>query len=219
MPLLLIDMLGIKSKWQQGKDAVQVAFDRFEEFVVDGLAASASPPFAGGIDSDAAAFVFESGSDLLRVAARIYSNAFDCEGEDGRYWLRGVVVPYAGEGLRAEQNLAAPFGHLTRAAHSPPLLDAIAVEQSGRIKGMRLLVASSAIDDELREEFKVAVDKKRYLSLFKRLDFSSYPPALNDSEWLDFLWMGLEIDEWEKRSRAVRDKMRFSATDDLEAVR
>ena len=76
MYLLLIDLLGVKARWAIGRAEAEVALQAFDQFVLSGLADAQVVPDDGGIDSDAAALVFEQLDDALRAARGIYLTAF-----------------------------------------------------------------------------------------------------------------------------------------------
>jgi hypothetical protein len=92
MFLLLIDMLGVKARWALGSAEATAALAAFDGFVLAGLDQAGVVPASGGIDSDAAALVFETIDDALAAAREIFMQAFRSGDPftDERYWLRGV---------------------------------------------------------------------------------------------------------------------------------
>lgn len=211
MFLLLIDLLGVKARWAKGRAEAESALAAFDKIVLDGLNAAGTTPATGGIDSDAAAFVFDDLGDALATARSIYLVAF-CTGDpltDERYWIRGVVMPMDGAETRTSVPLPAPHESISRSVYSPSLMDAVCVEASGHLKGMRVIVSSDVIDQSTRDRFAVKTNNG-HLVPFRRLNMSQYPPG----EWEDFLWMVPDDpDDWEEVNALARTRMRAAGRD------
>src|SRR5258705_1140032 len=143
MPLLFIDMLGVRARWNaEGRAGAVRAFSQFRSVITEAIQTrKRGTILRGGIESDSAAIICPS----LRVAVDIGRRAFRIafgrarSPNDERLWLRGVIV--AGndeEQFRREQPLAQGLEQVRVAEYSPSLLEAISAEKAG-FKGMRLL--------------------------------------------------------------------------------
>lgn len=214
MYLLLIDLLGVKARWARGTADAAIALEAFDEFVLTGLSEANATPRTGGIDSDAAAFVFDELDDALRAAQGIYVAAFTA-GEalaDPRYWIRGVILHTDTDDTRRDVSLPPPFAHLTRSDYTEPLMDAVCVEASGHLKGMRVIVQSSLVDTGLRDRFAIKT-RHGHLVPFRRLDMTHYP----DGDWQDYLWMvPSDPDNWTEIDAIARNRMRGAGPDGKE---
>src|SRR4051794_4261514 len=96
MPLLYVDVLGVKARWRSGGPSlVSATFARLESIVAESLEAVSGRPAAGGIQSDALGLVFETAEDAVRAGRALFAHAFDhsVANPGDQLWLRGVVSP------------------------------------------------------------------------------------------------------------------------------
>lgn len=221
MPLLYIDLLGMKSQWEVGGvPAARRRYRRFSDLVVDGLGAlPAGTEVGGGVQSDAAALTFRDVASAVIAGTAILCSAFDDGWSGDRVWLRGLISPHdwpLDSPLEKTKRLpGAPAGVFERHFYTP-LLNAINLEQSG-FRGQRLLIHQDLVTREVDEQLSIDVGG-RSLSLFRRLKSSPYPRVTAD--YLDVLWMvTADPAHWSRRSLHMRNLLRWSsAGGDAEVV-
>ena len=213
MPLLYVDLLGMKAQWQAG--GVPTARRRYAEFgdiIVEGL--RALPPgtdVGGGVQSDAAALTFTDARSAVVVGRAIFRTAFWSGWSSNRTWIRGLVSEHRwppGAPLEKARPLrGAPVGVFER-HFQRPLLNAINLEQSG-FRGQRLLIEETLLSEELERSLATYVGGRPFAPFIK-LDHSSYPRAVCDFK--DVLWM-LEgnDDEWRKSKLQMQNLLRWSS--------
>lgn len=211
--ILFIDLLGARANWKRGGViAATEAFQRFTNMFIAAIRVdAASHVVGGGIETDAAMFVFDSATAALTVARRLFLWAFDNANnpEATRLWLRGSLVPCGDEVEPRRQSLigSSCAGHVF--TYTPAALDAISIEKSG-FKGMRLVVRADAIDEVEREQMKVTMEEC-WLSPFKHLRYSSYPQTTG-VHFEDFLWMVCSNEEqWRDLSLHMTSRLRHSS--------
>lgn len=198
MPLLFVDMLGVKARWQHGgRAAAESTFQHFWGLIGFALREESPDTVSAGIlESDSFAIDCKSTGIALRIAKRLYRAAFTrtSENKDDRTWIRGVLL---------NRNSDQPLRRLTTFKTKAPidlmlytgdLLDAIAIEKSG-FRGMRFLVDPTLITAELREEARLSKEGY-YFVPFAKLRHSLYPTGPS-SGFYDYLWMAT-VDPEEK---------------------
>lgn len=214
MTILFADLLGVRSRWHEGgRDLAEQAFRDFRGFVakaINGL--SDREVTGGGIETDSAAIVCASTDIALDTGRRLFRYAFEQSSGDRerRFWLRGAIVPYGGNGqLRSSEGLGPKTPQIQSVRFDDDLLEAIQVEKSG-IKGMRLLVDERLCTPETVRRFRIQVGRKNIIPL-KRLRNSSYPGKVATG-YVDFFWMATG-DEYElqRYERLMAQKLRHSA--------
>ncbi len=209
--LLFVDMLGVKARWLQlGKDGAESAFKRFRGLIETATKQQTDAPASkGGMDADAAGFVFPKTEDAVRFARGLYYNAFFAakSESDERIWLRGVIMPAgADEDLRKRTILP---GNIELHEYSASMLEAIQVEKSG-FKGMRMVVEKTLLTRALRELFKASIQGKAFYP-FKKLAYAPLPERIADS-YEDFLWMASGDDkQWQGTNMAMANRLRWCA--------
>ncbi len=188
-------MLGVKSRWQSGgRDAAELAFTKFRNLCAISLAAETTADIQEAvIESDSFAAVCSSPKVAVRIAQRLYRQAFEShEKQEERVWLRGVIHGVQEvTALRSSGPLSVSLASVTVFTYASALLDAINVEKSG-IKGMRLLVDDRLISDSLTRDFSIRIEG-RAISRFSNLKHVGYPTRV-DGFYQDFLWMALPSD-------------------------
>jgi len=194
VPLLYVDVLGVKARWQAGgPERVSAAFALLEELVGETLDEVDTAPIAGGVQTDAAALVFDEVEAAVRMGRALFRRAFDrsVEQPEARLWLRGVISPVEStDELTTESPLRGDGDTLLVRRFSPDLLRAINVEQSG-VKGMRLLLDQELAGDELSDALVIPIGESGHVLPLKNLSYSLYPEGAGVSEagYADVLWM------------------------------
>ncbi len=190
MALLYVDLLGMKAQWRDGGvPAARRRYGEFGDLVAQALhTLPAGAAVGGGVQSDAAALTFEKTIDAVSVGRTLFRAAFRRGDSRSRTWIRGAICPHdwpaSAELEKTRQLPGAPPGVFER-HFKTPLLEAINLEQAG-FKGHRLLIAKSLLTPGIAAEMAVPVGGREY-DIFRRLDHSDYPPALDD--YVDVLWM------------------------------
>lgn len=216
MPLLYVDVLGVKARWRSGgPDLVVATYARFEQLLQDVLVSVQEQPISGGIESDAVALVFDTTVGALRVGRALFAAAFQYSADNAGdpLWLRGVVSPSEKEEALVVET---PFQHdnvLTTRHFSRGLLRAINIEQSGT-KGMRLLLDHELYADDVIDHLAIPIQSGRHLIAAKTLANSIYPrvPSASEAGYADVFWMVPDPlthwDQWRRQeirlSRALR---------------
>ena len=214
MVIFFIDMLGVRDKWAKGgRKGAEEAFIRFRNLIAHSLRAIKPEEITNGvIESDSAIIVCTNTSAALKVAKRIYVDAFSqtANNEDNRIWLRGVIIPQRKEAiLRWDKSFNKPYDHVKLMLYSDDLFDAIALEKSG-IKGMRLIVDKELVTEEILSEWLLKVEHLNFITL-KKLRNSPYPKNIQDG-YVDFLWMADLDDQVNKeQERLMALRLRKSA--------
>lgn len=215
MILLYLDILGTKAEWSRGgRPAVENACKRFRDRILTAAAAEgAALVRGGGIESDAAALLFDDVGAAVQVARRIYLDAFLVRptATRAREWLRGALLTVPDGELRTERAFGGQFRHLSYGAYSSGLLDAISVEKAG-YRGMRLLIEDALVSHGLRQLWRLEVNGRFFIP-FRKLSYSGYPARIADT-YQDFLWMGTVPDaEWGTMERTMAARLRLAAPD------
>jgi hypothetical protein len=213
MPLLYVDLLGMKSRFRAGgANAARAGQRQLRAVVRAGLAALPDDiDVSGGVQSDAAALQFLHATDAVTVGQEMMLEAFRRSSRQQRTWIRGVIMKRGGPRSRLDTQVQledAPRGVFER-QFKPVLMNAIHVEQSG-FRGQRLLIEDEVIDDEL-EAIHL---RHRYggadISVFCRLRYSRYPEPVCDG-FRDVLWMvPATLAAWERRKLRMLDLLRWS---------
>jgi hypothetical protein len=214
VPLLYIDVLGMKARWQSGDlDAVQRAYAQFERLVSDALAAMPDDTqFDASIQSDAVAVLFASVDSAVRVGRDIFRAAASLANAEERFWLRGVIVPAQPrfDSLENTTDQGHDFRRVRTRRFSDELLQAILVEQSGP-KGARLLIADELITTSLKDAYAIRVGTIHIVP-FRRLNNSSYPHP-DRGTFRDVLWMlpsPYDDLRWAQQQRTMDNALRWA---------
>lgn len=189
MVLVYVDALGMKARWASGSiESISDAYACFERRVRRVLASS--PPaggIGGGIQSDAAAFVFGDAIDAVRFGAALFRATFEEASEQDRLWLRGVIVPTdtsPGELIRVSS--LDHLGALQVRHFSDSMLQAINVEQ--RFKGPRLLVADAIVTQDVQDALAIPLGDLHVIPL-RQLDYAPPPDREVAGPWWDVLYL------------------------------
>ena len=212
--ILFIDLLGARARWKHGGLATSVAtFGQFTRSMIAAARPELPHVLDGGIETDAAAFVCDGPFSALRIARRAFLRAFETPkgAIRERLWLRGALVPSAGEPLRTERPAHGSGSQLRICTYSRDFFDAVAIEKSG-FQGMRLLVRRGVISPADRRDLAMSVGNRLIVPVM-RLKHSPYPPGpTNDLE--DFLWMAhQEAKDWRPILRHMSRRLRWSIAD------
>lgn len=226
--LLYIDALGLKALWRdKGQQAVKLSLSRFRDRIRSALSeASPRTVIEGGVQSDAAAILFEDPVEAVRVGVQLYLSVFmkavPDEQHRPRLWLRGVIVSSARS--TADHLLANPLTRERRLPdweqvrvllQSTDLFKAISQEQSG-FRGMRLLIEDDLVDATMTDALQLEVGQ-RPLYRTRRLTHSQYPARLKHSQ--DILWMLTDdAQEWAARQEQMTRLLRHAARNPDEFV-
>jgi hypothetical protein len=213
MPLLYVDLLGMKSRYRtRGVNAARSGQRQLRAVVLAGLSAlPADAKVSGGIQSDAAALQFLHATDAVTVGQAMMLEAVRRSSREQRVWIRGAIMRRGGPTSRLDTQVqldGAPMGVFER-QFKPVLMEAIHVEQAG-FRGERLLIAEDLVDDKL----EAAHARHRYdgtaISTFCRLRYSRYPEPVCDG-FRDFLWMvPATLSAWDRRRGRMLDLLRWS---------
>jgi hypothetical protein len=220
MVILFVDLLGVRDRWRHGGRAeAELAFVTLRTALVSALrGVHPERMLEGGIETDAVTLVFETPAEAVAVGRELYRIAFVGAKviDDGRLWLRGVIVPFEiEEPLRSSRRLSPPYSEVKFYQYAGSLLEAIAVEKSG-VKGMRLLIETSLVDKSLAKDFRIPVGALNLIP-FRRLTHSPYPARVDN--YRDVLWMAsADQDEWTSRKQLMASRLRWSAANSEEFV-
>lgn len=214
MPLLYIDLLGMKSRYRAtGVNGARAGHRQLVSVVRAGLQALPDGALvSGGIQSDAVALQFLHAFEAIVVGRAILLNAFTRSNRARRIWLRGAVMKHGGPKSRLDSIHAidgCPDGIVDRQFREV-LLNAVHVEQSG-FRGQRLLVEGGLLDDRLAVSTELVFSKGRAFSPVRRLTYSGYPAPVCDG-FADVLWMvPAQLSAWENRKLRMLDLLRWSS--------
>lgn len=213
MVLLYLDVLGMKARWATGDiEIVKRAFAVLDEIVEKALSDSdprIQESVSGGIQSDAAALVFENATDAVTIGRAIFREAFFRGSEEERFWLRGVIIPVESAELETTVDLTGGARNVKKRVFCDPLMNAINYEQSG-FGGQRLLIDLTLVDSELAYKFLTPVRETGHVrSLFHLCE-------LRDSQTVqgfkDVLWMAPDdIANLENERVEMGKRLRWSA--------
>jgi hypothetical protein len=172
------DVLGMKARWALGVHEIKAAYRQLEALVEETLLSTETVSAAqGGVQSDAVALTFDTVDTALRFGRALFARLFQDASEDGRFWMRGLLVPCAvpGNQLTFDVPLAsAPCTGVSARHFCDELLGAVNLEQG--FKGPRLLISEELITSALREATRLPLGE-RFIIPLRRLDYSSYPAA------------------------------------------
>lgn len=210
MPLLYVDLLGMKARYQSGGvRSARAGYRILGEIVAEGLTALApGRQVSGGVQSDAAALQFATAVDAVTVGRAIFHDTLMRSTRNRRLWIRGAIMRggYPGVELQTEQPLAgAPAGVFERHFNGT-LLRAVNAEQAG-FRGQRLLIEDALVTSHLNEALQIAVGNGFVLPAH-RLRYSRPPSGFHDVLWP----MTAEPDRWPQVYRRLLDRLRW-ATD------
>jgi hypothetical protein len=105
------------------------------------------------------------------------------------------------------------LANVRRTTPTPSLMRALAALRSG-FGGMRIVVEESLLTDTLRGMFRVPLGRLGFIP-FRRMNFTPYPAGLKRS-FQDFLWMADTGHEWQNYLLRMKQRMLWSAADDVE---
>jgi hypothetical protein len=214
MTLLYIDMLGVKSLWHTGgRESVEKASDEFKTMILSVLKEHKSLDLVeGGIETDASGLVFKTTNEAIRFGIDLYLHMFlaSINKDSPRPWIRGAIMPYTNKlPLRTQVNEKVNKNNIKLFNYSGDLLNAMSAEKSG-MKGMRLVVFSDIITEDVKKAFKIPLGKE-YLFPFKKLDGCEYPGRLNVG-YQDILWMMInDQNVWKSRKLMMEKRLRWSS--------
>lgn len=215
MPLLYVDVLGMKARWQSADlGAVRVAYQTFEQLVGDALdALPADVYFEAGVQSDAAAIVVGDVGNAVEIGRAMFRGALELSNAQERFWMRGVIVS-APAGLDALETLEIGprnGGQLSTRHFSDELLGAVLAEQTGP-RGARLLVQRTLVSASLRQRFTITLGADQRIVPFRRLDNSAYPRGA-EQDYADVLWMlptPYTKASWDASHRTMNNALRWA---------
>jgi hypothetical protein len=226
--LLYIDALGLKALWKEkGQQAVSRSLSRFRSRLRSALDdASPRSVIEGGVQSDAAAILFDDPIEAVTVGIRLYLSVFMQDVPDEqhrpRLWLRGVIASSARSA--GDHPLMNPLTRELRVPgwkqvrvllQSNELFAAISQEQSG-FRGMRLLIENALVGAAMTDALRLRVGE-RPLYRTRRLTHSQYPTRLKNSQ--DVLWMLTDDPaEWAGRQEQMTRLLRHAARNPEEFV-
>jgi hypothetical protein len=214
VPLLYVDVLGTKARWQSGNfDAVQRAYRQFEGLVSGALETlPVETRFDAAIQSDAVVVLCDSTQSAVKVGREMFRAAAASSTKSERLWLRGVITS-AQPQFDSLESLTeeGTDSHRLRIRHfSDDLLQAILVEQSGP-KGARLLIADELITPQLKNAYAILV-RTTHIVPFRLLNNSSYPHP-DRGKFLDVLWMlpsPWDDVAWTRQQRVMDNALRWA---------
>lgn len=213
MPLLYLDMLGMKSRFVEGHvDGARRGYSTFRRLLGDGLAVlPEGREVSGGMQSDAASLQFATVDDALLVGRAVCLAAFRSGGRERRTWVRGVILEHGWPSSALQRKYPLPHAPdgIYETRFSRHLLNAINVEQSG-FKGQRLLIEGSLSVEATARRLALKVEGGN-VAPFRRLNHSHYPAPTCDG-FRDVLWMIPENPaDWPSRRIRMLDLLRWSA--------
>lgn len=214
MPVVaLVDLLGVRARWSDdGRAAAEKAFDWLQYSVSSALRSTNQHSIlGGGLETDAAAIVFNSPEDAAVFIRDLFSRAFVAarRPSDERFWLRAAITSIANvDPLRSESTLTG-FDKVRTYRLEAGLLDAISIEKCG-FRGMRAIIEEKLVTETMRRRFKIGVGEGNLIP-FRRLANSVYPERISNG-YQDFLWMARQNEtEWRRLKRAMSDRLRWCA--------
>jgi len=182
--LFYADVLGMKARWRTGDiEAVKTTYRAFEQMIGETLAAERCEPITGGIQSDAAAIVFEDAIDAVRFARTLFMRTFYDARRQSRLWFRGLVCPCSDEEELISERPLERGPRLYARHFADDLLQAVNIEQ--QFRGPRVLLARSLVDSHLKNALAIHVGRRKIWPM-RQLDHVSYPAA---GDWWDLLYL------------------------------
>ena len=212
--LLLVDLLGLRSRWHAaGRAGAEIAFRHWNSLVSTCLEHGPGNVVRTGlVETDAVALLFDKPSDAIDCGARLFRSAFVSRVQESgeRFWLRGVITD-AGNltTIRTMSLLESTAGPVETGSYSPEVLDAIAAEKSG-FKGMRLLVETSLLTPETKRATSLKIGD-HFTARSRVLSLSTYPIPLV-GRFCDVLWMATSDEaEWGALKALIARRVAHSA--------
>ena len=212
MPLLYVDMLGMKARYLRGGPRAALrSYRLLGELVQEGLEALPNGhSVSGGVQSDAACLQFASATDAVMVGRKLFSDTFRRSKRSRLLWVRGVIL--------TEGHPDAPIETAKQLQHSTPdvfvrefalpLVRAIHAEQSG-FHGQRLLIESKLVNEDLNQALGNEIGSG-HLSPVHRLRYSKYPTPTG--RFRDVLWpVPNNLDDWPFLCRRMLDRLRWAS--------
>jgi hypothetical protein len=212
VPLLYVDMLGMKARYHRGGTrAAQSGYRLLAELVQQGLEALPDGhAVRGGVQSDAVCLQFASAVDAVLVGRKLFADTFRRSNRSNLLWVRGVIVQGEPEmPIETTKQLQETTPEVFVREFAPPLVRAIHAEQSG-FHGQRLLIESKLasrekVDQALRQEIG-----NGHLSPTHRLRYSKYPPPTG--RYRDVLWpVPEDLEDWPSLCRRMLDRLRWAS--------
>lgn len=213
MPLLYVDMLGVKARWLKGgHEAAVAAFETLEELVKGRLHSYGKYIISGGVETDCIAVICEPSEACIQLGIDIFKKAFSMPHQESgeRIWLRGAIIPVdPSDELRKSSRLSDSIEKVFKYYYTDSLLEAIALEKSG-YKGMRLLIANSLVTKQMRDHFGFKLGNGFFIP-FRALNHSVYPERVKEN-YQDILWMvESDKDRWERMKQLMASRLRWSS--------
>lgn len=211
MPLLYVDMLGMKARYHRGGPRAALrGYHLLGELVREGLEAlPEGHAVSGGVQSDAACLQFASVNDAITVGRKLFSDTFRRSKRSRLLWVRGVIVDEGHPEAPIETNrqLQDSTPDVFVREFALPLVRAIHAEQSG-FHGQRLLIESKLVGSELNRALRQKVGNG-HLTPTHRLRYSRYPPPTG--RFRDVLWpVPDDLDDWPFLCRRMLDRLRWA---------
>jgi hypothetical protein len=211
VPLLYVDMLGMKARYHRGGTrAAQGGYRLLAELVQQGLEALPDGrPVRGGVQSDAVCLQFASAVDAVLVGRKLFADTFRRSNRSNLLWVRGVIVQGEPDTpIETTKQLQESTPEVFVREFAPPLVRAIHAEQSG-FHGQRLLIESKLASRELDQALRREVGDG-HLSPVHRLRYSKYPRPTG--RYRDVLWpVAEDLDEWPSLCRRMLDRLRWAS--------
>jgi hypothetical protein len=211
VPLLYVDMLGMKARYHRGGTrAAQSGYRHLAELVQQGLEAlPEGHAVRGGVQSDAVCLQFASAIDAVKVGQKLFSDTFRRSNRSNLLWVRGVIVEGGPDTpIEMTKPLQASTPEVFVREFAPPLVRAIHAEQSG-FHGQRLLIESKLASRELDQALQQEIGNG-HLSPTHRLRYSKYPPPTG--RYRDVLWPVPErLEDWPSLCRRMLDRLRWAS--------
>jgi heptaprenylglyceryl phosphate synthase len=94
MPLLYVDLLGMKARYQSGGvRSARRGYRILGEMIAEALSELPSDrPVSGGVQSDAAALQFATAVDAVIVGRAVFRETLMRSTRNRRLWIRGVIM-------------------------------------------------------------------------------------------------------------------------------
>jgi hypothetical protein len=153
----------------------------------------------------------------LALARRLFRRAWLAPRmpDDPRTWLRGAVCAGGEEARPRDVQDLRELPGLCRVTYGEATLAALTVLRSG-FRGMRILVAESLLDDELRGMFRIPFGRLGVIP-FRHMNHTPYPPGLA-AGWQDFLWMAEAFPDWGQYVLRMKQRVLWSSREPEESV-
>jgi len=212
MPLLYVDMLGMKARYHRGGPRAALnGYRLLGELIREGLEALPDGhAVSGGVQSDAACLQFASAADAVAVGRKLFSDTFRRSKRSRLLWLRGVIVDegHPNAPIEANKPLQDSTPDVFVREFALPLVRAIHAEQSG-FHGQRLLIEGKLASSELNKSLRQKVGSG-HLSPTHRLRYSKYPSPTG--RFRDVLWpVPEDLDDWPFLCRRMLDRLRWAS--------